>query len=147
MKLFEIYKPTLLLEYKRDITAKKLGVQLLAIAKTNGENYSLDQILEIIENIDPTRNKQYVLWLCNQYLKRQFRLEDYPRIHETLTHFEQVKSRLPIKDINQYTFHSLEDAMDKAFNVELKKDNVSTDTNNTFPVVPNSLILSKYRRL
>jgi hypothetical protein len=117
MKLLEF----ILLEYKRDITIKKIGDKLAAAGQRD-RNQTADAILEVLEQIDPTKNKQYVQWLANQYIKRQFRLEDASRIRDVLIRFEKSKSRLEQKDINRYDFHSLDDAMDKVFNVELTAD-------------------------
>jgi len=114
MRILEI-----LLEYNRDITKQKMGDRLV-VAGQKDKNQDIDTILQILEEIDPTPNKQYVLWLANQYMNSLFRLEDKNRVKDVLSKFMQVKSRLPEKDIGRYTFHSLEDKMDELFNVELK---------------------------
>ena len=139
-----------LLEYKRDITKQKLGDKLLLAAKKD-RNQNIDVVLSTLEQIDPTRNKQYTEWLCKQYINNQFRLEDANRVSDVLQKFESIKSRLQQKDINRYTFYSLDELMDKEYNVNLNtdtnkdnKDNKDTnkDTNtDTFPVVPNSKVL------
>jgi hypothetical protein len=107
-----------LFEYKRGITAKNLGSRLLASAKRESIT-DVDQILAALEEMDPTATKQYTLWLANQYIKQQFRLEDRPRITDALRKFINAKSRLEQRDINKYDFRSLEDQMDKIYNVEL----------------------------
>jgi hypothetical protein len=109
-----------LFEYKRDITAKNLGSRLLASAKRESIT-DVDQVLAALEEMDPTPNKQYTLWLANQYIKQQFRLEDRPRITDALRKFINAKSRLEQRDINKYDLHSLEDQMDKIYDVELEK--------------------------
>ncbi len=135
MRIFEI---CLLREYKRDITIQKLGDKLAAAGKKDGDN-KLDYILDVLEQIDPTRNKQYVEWLSKQYIKGQFRLEDYPRINELLINFEKVKSRLQQKDINRYDLYSLDNEIDKIFNVNV---NTNVDTNTgTFEVPPDTKVL------
>jgi hypothetical protein len=108
-----------LFEYKRGVTAKNLGSRLLTSAKRESIT-DVDQILAALEEMDPTPNKQYTLWLANQYIKQQFRLEDRPRIKDTLEKFINAKSRLEQRDINQYDFRSLEDQMDKIYDVELE---------------------------
>ncbi len=130
-----------LIEYKRDITAKNLGSRLLASAER--ENITdVDQILAALEEMDPTPNKQYTLWLANQYNKQQFRLEDRPRIKDVLEKFINAKSRLEQRDINRYDFHSLEDAMDRIYNVELQApQQVAPETQQTFEVPPNTTVL------
>ena len=130
MRFFEI-----LLEYRRDVTAQKLGDKLLASAKREGIK-SVDQILAALEDMDPTPNKQYTLWIANQYNKGQFRLEDSPRIKAALERFIQAKSRLPEKDIGRYDFYQLEDAMEKIFNPDVGKPEPQTTV--TFEI-PNEI--------
>jgi lambda repressor-like predicted transcriptional regulator len=124
-----------LFEYRRDVTAQKLGDKLLASAKR--ENITdIDKILAAIEDMDPTPNKQYTLWIANQYNKGQFRLEDKPRIKTALERFIQAKSRLQEKDIGRYDFHQLEDAMEKIFNPDVGKQEIQTT--DTFEI-PNEI--------
>jgi hypothetical protein len=116
MRAYELIQ--FLVEYNQAITKQKLGDKLVLAAEKD-KNQDVDTIIDTLEKTDPTKNKQYMVWLANQYIKNQFRLEDYPRIKQALTDFEKLKSRLPQKDINQYTLHSLEDTIDKIKNVEL----------------------------
>jgi hypothetical protein len=129
----------LLLEYRRDVTQQKLAKELSAIA--DNENTAPEDVLEQVENMDPTRNKQFVLWLVKQLTKRQFRLEDAPRVTELLNNFISVKTRLPVeqRDIGRFDFYKLDDLIDKTLNVELEKDTATS--NGTFPVVPDSKVL------
>ena len=137
MKIFELFQP--LLEYRRDVTQQKLAKELSIIA--NNEDTPPEDILTKVEQIDPTKNKQYVLWLVKQLTKRQFRLEDAPRVTELLTNFISVKNRLPLdqRDIGRFDFYKLDDLIDKTMNVELEKDTATS--NGTFPVVPDSKVL------
>lgn len=134
MKIYE-----LLLEYRRDVTQQKLAKELDIIA--NDEGVTPEDTLVSIEQIDPTKNKQYVLWLVKQLVKRQFRLEDAPRVTELLNNFISVKSRLPLdqRDIGRFDFYKLDDLIDKTMNIELEKDTATS--NGTFPVVPDSKVL------
>ena len=116
-----LYEFIILLEYKRDVTKMKLGDKLTAAAKKD-DNQDTDTILSALEEMDPTKNKQYVIWLANQYIQNKFRLEDYPRVKKVLTQFEQLKPRLPQKDINRFTFHSLEQTIDNILDVKLDQD-------------------------
>jgi len=80
-----------------------------------------EKTFEKIVNVDPTRNKTYVQWLLNQYVKevvkpnkdqknrsqlagasRRF-LEDMTAVTDFLTIFNVHKAKFPKKDINQYT--------------------------------------------
>ena len=129
----------LLLEYRRDITQQKLAKELGIIA--NNEHTTPEDVLVQVEAIDPTKNKQYVLWLVKQLVKKQFRLEDAHRVTELLKNFISVKNRLPLdqRDIGRFDFYKLDDLIDKTMNVELEKDTATS--NGTFPVVPNSKVL------
>src|SRR6267154_154275 len=122
MKLFELFQ---LLEYNRDITKQKLGDKLVHRNKTEGNRGIFDDIIADIEWMDPTKNKQYVEWICRQYINAQFRMEDMERILDVLIRFENIKSRLPQneRDINKYTFHQLEDKMDEIHNPKLSDEN------------------------
>jgi hypothetical protein len=126
-------KTYILLEYKRDITITKLGDKLVKAA-TRDRNQDIDTIISALEQMDPTTNKQYVEWLARQYITNQFRLEDRPRIHDVLTKFGQIKNKLTQRDINQYTLHSLEEVIDKEFNVEIPDD---VDENTDVPGAKN----------
>jgi hypothetical protein len=101
----------LLREYNRDITLQRMSDQLKAGASRD-RNQTPEQVLATLEEIDPTRSKQYVMWLIREYGKQRFRLEDKPRLQTLLKNFERVKSRIQQKDINRYTLHELEDAVD-----------------------------------
>ena len=127
-----------LFEYKRDITAQRLGPKLSQAGDREGIT-DVNEILAALEDMDPTPNKQYMIWLANQYIAGKFRLEDSGRIQELLTNFVNIKSRLPEKDIGKYDLHSLEDTIDQAMGSELGSSGALEA--GTFPVVPDSEIL------
>ena len=129
----------LLLEYRRDITQQKLAKELDQIA--SNERTTPEDVLVNVESIDPTKNKQYVLWLVKQLAKKQFRLEDAPRVTELLNNFISVKNRLPLeqRDIGRFDFYRLDGLIDKTMNVELETGTATS--NGTFPVVPDSKVL------
>ena len=122
-----LYEFTLLIEYKREITQQKLGDRLITAAKRD-RNQDIDTILTGLEDIDPTKNKQYVQWLANQYIKNQFRLEDAPRVKEVLVNFNRLKPRIEQKDINRYDFHSLDQTIDQILDVKLDTDNTDVSS-------------------
>jgi hypothetical protein len=133
MRLYEFIQ---LNEYKRDITIQKLGDKLINAAKRD-RNQTIDEIFDSLESIDPTKNKQYVQWLANQYIKGQFRLEDSNRVKQVLVDFDKLKPRLQQRDINRYDFHSLDDTIDNIKNVELG----SGATDNIFEIPKDSEVL------
>lgn len=66
----------------------------------------------LASHADPTKNKQHTQWILGQYKKKNIRVEDAPRIKDTLSNFEKYKSKLPKKDINQYkTVGEINDAV------------------------------------
>ena len=76
MKIYE-----LLLEYRRDITQQKLAKELDTIA--NNGQITPEDVLAQVEQIDPTKNKQYVLWLVKQLVKSSL---DLKTRHELLNY-------------------------------------------------------------
>jgi hypothetical protein len=100
-----------LFEYKRDITAQRLGSKLIRSGEREGIT-DVDKILTALEEMDPTTNKQYTVWLANQYIANKFRLED-ERIGDLLTWFHTNKATLDQKDIGQYDISSLGDTYSK----------------------------------
>lgn len=99
-------------------------------------NQDLETVLNTLENIDPSKNKQYVLWLCNQYINGQFSLADENTVNELLNNFTKLKNRLAQKDINRYTIASLNDIISKNLNIAL-----GTNNSDTFSVPPNTEVL------
>jgi len=100
-----------LFEYKRDITAQRLGPKLAQSGQREGIT-DVDKILAALEAMDSTPNKQYMVWLANQYIANKFRLED-ERIGDLLTWFHTNKARLDQKDIGRYDISSLGDTYSK----------------------------------
>src|SRR5574344_1113855 len=116
----------LLLEYRRDVTQQKLAKELSSIS--DNENTTPEDVLEQVEAIDPTKNKQFVLWLVKQLSKRQFRLEDAPRVTELLNNFIAVKPRLPVeqRDIGRFDFYKLDDLIDKTLTPDMERGKTDT---------------------
>lgn len=113
----------LILEYDRSKTAQSMETKLLQAAQQDQifwnqvqdqvPELQVDAVLEQLEKMDPSANKKYVQWLARQYVNRQFRLEDAPRVQKILTYFTERdvirdfrRKGLSI-DINQYTFQKL----------------------------------------
>lgn len=105
MKLFELTKT--LLEYNRQVTMAKMASVIDQSVKREG--ITPDELLSSIEDIDPSRNKQYVIWLLRNYAKGEFLIDDGHNITKALINFESVKSRLPIgeRDIGRITVSQL----------------------------------------
>ena len=128
----------ILLENRRNQVAKLLGDRLVQAA-TRDRGQTLDEILNVLEAIDTTKNKNYLTWLANQYIRGQYRLEDANRIKNVLVNFERLKPRLTQRNIEQYDFYQLEDAIDKITNPELGSQ--ETATAGTFEVPADAEVL------
>jgi hypothetical protein len=114
-----------LLEYDRSTTAQKLGPKLIGAVqqdqsfynriRTLSEPEQLNAVLEQLESMDPTPNRQYVVWLVRQYVAGQIQLTDGKTVLKTLTQFGERDIRRDFKrrglsfDINQYSFEQLRD--------------------------------------
>ena len=133
----------ILLEYKRDITAKRFHTQIYDRLTKYGDNVAKsvlrtaakakfgdpelknlpdgfvdNVILNFIEDqMDPTQNNQYTVWILKQWLAVKLRFEDYGRVNLALTTFEKIKPQLKKdgidRDINNYNWSSLQDLVEK----------------------------------
>lgn len=126
MRLHELF----LIEYKQSITGAKFGDKLVSLIMSQERTSSIakqlatlpDQeqqiksALSVFEEADPTTNKQYVVWLIKQYMRKTFRVaEDMPQINRTLTAFEHVKRKLPVeqRDIGKLDLAALRNIISK----------------------------------
>ena len=127
-----------LLEYNRQLTAQNYGdrlyqtlrressasLQRLGINFSNEpvvspetKQWTVDFILNALEETDPTPNKQYVQWIASIYIKGETKLEDIrTQLSQTLREFESLKRRgilqPPHNNINSYTdFQSLDEVV------------------------------------
>jgi len=139
-----------ILEYRRDVTANKMGAQLIAAAKKDrffaaGVDIrdgarATDIILSKLEAMDPTRNQQYVTWLARQYIAGQFKMEDLAQVKKTLADYTKLKPRLNSdrRDINRLDYHSVVSMVEDILNPEVGLD---TDAGDTFPVIKDAQVL------
>lgn len=76
-------------------------------------------LFDKIKDIDPTRNKMYLDWLCIQFSKNEIEkdkqklkifLEDAYKLTEYLELFDRLKHKYPHADIFKYTFDTFKDA-------------------------------------
>ena len=97
----------LLLEDKATfIATKQHNAIILAYQADRGhrslsDNASAQEIVNELRKADPTGGK-YLQWIVNMYVGKQFKLEDINSIHDELKEFTRVRTKLAIKDINQY---------------------------------------------
>lgn len=121
----------ILLEYDRSKTVQRLGDKIAARAQTEptlrgiSHESLVDTVMQEIEQSDPTRNKQFVIWIVTQYAKGQIKFEDIYKLKDDLTKFADPKFRSEMKrrninaDINQYTPRTLVDLINQLSSTEL----------------------------
>lgn len=106
MLLQEIFETVWLMEDRVDHAAKVFGTKLLAAQEKDSsakkDLSALDLAKLLSDKVDPTKNKQNVLWIAKMYANGEFKLEDVSRLKADLTLFEKVKAKLKNKDLNSY---------------------------------------------
>ena len=126
---------TFLVEYRRDITAEKLGQKIIA----RGEGDNLDAILAQMESADPTPNKQYVEWIARRYIAGDFLLEDLPVVNQYLVKFIESRKLIQNKDINAYSLKTLKELIQGIYKSD--SDNNEKDVSGLYPVLPDTQVL------
>ena len=101
----------LLLEYNREKTIETYGKKIEIANQNDKQHLSSEQIISKIESVDPSINKQYVQWICKQYISGVLKIEDLYKVTEPLIIFQKFKNRLPQekRDINKLTIFDLYD--------------------------------------
>lgn len=120
-----------LLEYNRSKTEQALGNAIIKAAQRDSylssqnlpEPQLIDAVINNAEESDPTRNKQYVVWILSQFTKKGMKFEDMYKLHDDLETFVNTKGqhkRLGINsDINQYDWRSIVDVVKKLSDTEI----------------------------
>lgn len=130
----------ILLEYSRQRTSANHGKRLLSASKRDSvfyidhkkiidqesEETAVDIILNTLELIDPTANKQYMIWIVNRYIRLEFRIEDSQSVRSALQEFINLRTQLKrmgkTTDINQYSWIELRELIDSVTNVSVDVD-------------------------
>jgi hypothetical protein len=114
-----------LLEYSRDITKQRLGAQVLDTFRKEGparirrvlgrdlgpqdsDADTIEALIRMLEQADPTANKQYMPWLARTYVKGETFFEDVlSQVREYLEKFHILNQRRKIpagrNDILRYS--------------------------------------------
>jgi hypothetical protein len=114
-----------LLEYSRDITKQRLGAQVLDTFRKEGSGRirrvlgrdlgsqdsdadTIEALIRMLEQADPTANKQYMPWLARTYVKGETFFEDVlAQVREYLEKFHILNQRRKIpagrNDILRYS--------------------------------------------
>ena len=131
---------SVLLEYNRDITARNWGERILAAAQAR-DIKNVDAVLDALEQMDPTKNKQYVQWLVGQFVKGNLELIDIEHMQHALTLYHQIKNRLPAeaRDIGRLSVEDLNTLLANLTSGELGAQ--SALQGGIFPVAEGSTVL------
>jgi len=114
-----------LLEYSRDITRQRLGDQVLGTFRREGsarirrvlgrdlgpqdsDDDTIEALIRMLEQADPTANKQYMPWLARTYIRGETFFEDVlTQVREYLAKFHTLNQRRKIpagrNDILRYS--------------------------------------------
>jgi hypothetical protein len=114
-----------LIEYSRDITKQRLGAQVLDTFRKEGPGRirrvlgrdlgsqdsdadTIEALIRMLEQADPTANKQYMPWLARTYVKGETFFEDVlSQVREYLAKFHTLNQRRKIpagrNDILRYS--------------------------------------------
>jgi len=57
---------------------------------------------QLLDNLDPSDNHKYLMWLAREYDKGNISAEPSPKVEETLNHFHRYPEKYTERDINQY---------------------------------------------
>ena len=100
-----------IIEYDRGMTLKSWEQKLTArMSSDESAPETIDEIMEMIESADPTRNKVYAQWIVKRYVAGDFAADDLDQVNLRLTDYDAVKKSLTTgKDINQLTYAQLPD--------------------------------------
>lgn len=83
-------KEEALLEYDRGITISRIGEKIKAKAEKDG--LSIDEVLNRLEAMDPTRNQKYAFWLANNYGNHKIDLKYSKNIGNALVQYAYLHS-------------------------------------------------------
>lgn len=103
MKVFELFESAILAEDKVEFLEKTSGKKLQDRAKEDTKKeMSANEVLKELLKADPTKKQDFMVYISNMYLKKEFKLEDVSRIKKELETFLKVKNKLTNKDISSY---------------------------------------------
>lgn len=121
----------LLLEYNREKTLSSWS-QKIELASNQDQNKSAEEVLSYIEEVDPSINKQFVVWIVKQYVKRTIQIDDLSIVKLPLVIFQKYKNRLPSekRDINKLTISDLFNIHDEIMNpnINYNEDDAKEET-------------------
>jgi hypothetical protein len=116
MKLENLFEAS-----KSEYVVNTFGQKLEKAAETlERKRMSAEEIVKKLEEADPTPNKMYLVWIALQYASMKFRLEDTSRLNGDLKKFDNLKAKLPNKDIMKYSLEDLYDVIEQNEEVDIR---------------------------
>jgi len=96
--------------------------------KFNPNQSSLDTITKLAE-MDPSKGKEYLIFLIHSYLKSELRLEDTMHVRADLTLYHNNKRLFDRedRDINRFSYTTLKDFLDRKFAVPALEGDINTN--------------------
>lgn len=119
----------ILIEYDRGITLRTIEQKLFA-RMTNDELApdSIDEIMEMIESVDPSPTNTYTPWLVNQYIKNSFDISDLASVKLIMSRYIAVKKFIPPHDIGTLSFDQITDMTKAGESKQLAPLDIIPDT-------------------
>jgi ribosomal protein S18 len=81
--------------------------------ESRNAHYDVEKLFDTLVEFDPSSNKKFVQWIVHQYVKGAFLLEDGYKVTAVLKQFLTNFNKIQQRDINKYSFASLQDAMEQ----------------------------------
>lgn len=95
---------TLLLEDRADYIAQALNQQLVTRYEQDMHQATdARAVLNQLMKADPTPQSKFIHWIANQYAKGTFKIKDINDVKHDLAEFERVKSKLDVKNVDEFT--------------------------------------------
>jgi ribosomal protein S18 len=115
---------------KKNLILKNQGDAILHafmkdVSNKNVQDKNIENLFDILAGFDPTKNKKFVQWIVNQYVKGYFFLEDGYKVTDLLKRFLTNYYKIQQRDINKYSFASLQDALEQ-YNVPEKLKEINS---------------------
>ena len=123
MKLLEILLEKVNIDNKKNYLIDKLGSKILAAAHDDNlaHHMSIEEVIGKLITADPSAGYDFLNYIVNMYIKKQFKLEDIDRLKTDLSDFVKVRSKLKNKDIVSYkTLDELYNAVEEFKNTDVR---------------------------
>jgi len=91
-------------------------------------NLSFEEIYNILINIDPSEEKKYCVWIFNQYIRKQFTLNDVDTVKKVISGFLEKNPKLTLQKFDYNEIKNLipktKDKCQTYYDINKKKINI-----------------------